>query len=210
MNIKKYVAEQFQKPTGFLGVLSAFVMNRMNQMQYKCVFDNLYSSTKDKILDIGFGNGYLINHLAKKKEGQFYGIEISDDMLKSGEKRNSQLIKQERIHLRKGNVMDIPFEDSFFDKIYTVNTAYFWNDIDKSLSEIKRVLKPNGIFINAIYSKQWLDNIKYTQYGFTKYTLDDLEKAILRNGLNKYKTIEIKEYVSYCIISKKTNAIKKL
>ena len=38
-----------------------------------------------------------------------------------------------------------------------LNTIYFWDDLEKCFSEIKRILKPNGIFINAIYSK---DEIK--------------------------------------------------
>lgn len=202
MNITKYIAEQFGKPTGIGGIISTFFMNRMNQMQYKSVMNNLNSSEKDKVLDIGFGNGYLIEHLAKKNQGDFYGIEISDDMLKNGCKRNSELIKQGKVHLTKGNVMNIPFENSIFDKIYTVNTVYFWEDLDKSLSEIKRVLKPNGIFINAIYSKQWLDNNKYTQYGYSKYTTQELEEATLLNGLHFLQVIETKKNVSYCIISK--------
>ncbi|MBZ9609004.1 class I SAM-dependent methyltransferase [Clostridium estertheticum] len=202
INITKYVAEQFGKPTGIGGIISTFIMNRMNQMQYKTVMDNLNCSQKDRVLDIGFGNGYLIKQLAKKNEGDFYGIEISDDMLKTGCKRNSELIKRGKVHLTKGNVMDITFENSFFDKIYTVNTVYFWENLDESLSEIKRVLKPNGIFINVIYSKQWLDNIKYTQYGFLKYTPKELEEATLRNGLNVFQVIETKKNISYCIISK--------
>jgi ubiquinone/menaquinone biosynthesis C-methylase UbiE len=202
MNIRKYIAKQFGKPTGIGGIVSTFIMNRINQVQYKSVMNNLNCSQKDRILDIGFGNGYLIKQLAKKKEGYFYGIEISNDMLKNGCKRNSELIKQGKVHLTKGNVMDIPFENSFFDKIYTVNTIYFWENLDKSLSEIKRVLKPNGIFINVIYSKQWLDNIKYTQYGFSKYTPKELEEATLRNGLNVFQVIETKKNISYCIISR--------
>lgn len=201
MNITKYIAKQFGKPTGIGGIISTFIMNRINQVQYKSVKKNLICSEKDRVLDIGFGNGYLIKQLAEKKEGYFYGIEISNDMLKIGYNRNYELIKQGKIHLTKGNVMAIPFDNSFFDKIYTVNTVYFWEDLDKSLSEIKRVLKPNGIFINVIYSKQWLDNIKYTQYGFLKYTPRDLEEATLRNGLSVFKVIEIKKNVSYCIIS---------
>ncbi|MFT8313263.1 MAG: class I SAM-dependent methyltransferase [Clostridium sp.] len=202
INITKYIAEQFGKPTGIGGIISTFIMNRMNQIQYKSVMNNLNCSQKDRVLDIGFGNGYLIKHLAKKNEGDFYGIEISDDMLKTACKRNRELIKQGKVYLTKGNVMDIPFENSFFDKIYTVNTVYFWENLDKSLSEIKRVLKPNGIFINAIYSKQWLDNIKYTRYGFSKYTPKELEEATLHNGLNVFRVIETKKNISYCIISK--------
>lgn len=202
MSITKYISEQFAKPTGIGGGVSTFIMNVMNQTQYKGIINNLDCSRNDRILDIGFGNGYLINNLAKKNEGDFYGIEISEDMIKTGYKRNYKLIEQEKVHLVKGNVMDIPFEDDFFDKIYTVNTVYFWEDLDKSLLEIKRALKPNGIFINAIYSKEWLDKIKYTQHGFSKYSPSELVEITSSNGLNILKITETKKDISYCIISK--------
>ena len=202
MSITKYISEQFGNPTGVGGAISTFIMNVMNQTQYKGIINNLNCSENDRILDIGFGNGYLINNLAKKNEGNFYGIEISDDMIKTGHRRNNKLIQQERVHLVKGNVMDIPFEDDFFDKIYTVNTVYFWEDLDKSLLEIKRVLKPNGIFINAIYSKEWLDKIKYTQHGFSKYSPSELVEITSSNGLNILKVTETKKNISYCIIAK--------
>ncbi|MDP4144075.1 MAG: class I SAM-dependent methyltransferase [Bacillota bacterium] len=202
MSINKYIADQFGMPTGFGGTISTFIMNRMNQIQYKSVMNNLNCSQGDKILDIGFGNGYLIKQLASKNPGDFYGIEISEDMLETASKRNRKLIEQGKVHLTKGNVMDIPSEDSYFNKIYTVNTVYFWDNLDKGLSEIKRVLTPDGVFINVIYSRQWLDNIKYTQYGFSKYTPKELEEATLSNGLKVVKIIETKKDVSYCIISK--------
>lgn len=202
INIKKYISGQFSKPTGIGGMISTFIMNRINQIQYRSVIDNLNCSNEDRILDIGFGNGYLIKNLAKNNNSYFYGIEISDDMVKAGCKRNSKLIEQGKVHLIKGNVMDIPFETSFFDKVYTVNTIYFWEDIDKSLSEIKRVLKPNGIFINVIYSKEWLEKVKYTKYGFLKFTPKELEEAAIHNGLQVVELIETRKDISYCIISK--------
>lgn len=202
MSITKYVSEQFGKPTGIGGTISTFIMNVMNQTQYKGIINNLDCSQNDRILDIGFGNGYLINNLAKRNEGNFYGIEISDDMIRTGCKRNRKLIEQEKVHLIKGNVMDIPFENDFFDKIYTVNTVYFWEDLNKSLLEIKRVLKPNGIFINAIYSKEWLDKIKYTQHGFSKYSPNELVEVTSSNGLSILNVTETKKDISYCIIAK--------
>jgi ubiquinone/menaquinone biosynthesis C-methylase UbiE len=203
MNFAKYIAEQFAKPTGNGGVLSTFFMNRLNQKQYKCVMNNICCPQNGKVLDIGFGNGYLIGRFARQNIGDFYGIEISGDMLKAGVKRNNKFVNQGKLHLSKGTALDIPFENSFFDSVYTVNTVYFWSDLDKGLSEVSRVLKRNGIFINAFYSKQWLDKIKYTQYGFNKYIKEELENALIHNGFKIYKTVEIKENMSYCIISQK-------
>jgi len=203
MNITEYIAKQFSKPTGFFGNISTFLMNNMNKVQYDSVINNINCIAQDRILDIGFGNGYLINLLAKKNKSDFYGIEISEDMINVASKRNSRYIENNKMHLLSGSADNMPFKEDFFDKIYTVNTIYFWPDLDKGLQEVKRVLKKDGIFINAIYSKEWLNKLKYTEYGFSKYTPDEFKQAINRNGLEVIKVIETKKDTSYCIISKK-------
>ncbi|ROR26309.1 methyltransferase family protein [Mobilisporobacter senegalensis] len=203
MNLTKYIGEQFGKPTGIGGRLSTFIMNRMNQKQYKSVIKAIGSNPQEKILDVGFGNGYLINKLAKHSQSQFYGIEISEDMVELARKRNHKFIQGNRMHLEKGNVLNMDYRNDFFDGVYTVNTIYFWSDIDRGLSEIKRVLKPGGLFVNAIYSKEFLDKLKYTDYGFSKYTPTEIEEAALRNELKIVNAIEIKPNLSYCFILQK-------
>lgn len=203
MNLTKYIGEQFGKPTGIGGRLSTFIMNRMNQKQYNSVIQALWFYPKERVLDIGFGNGYLINKLAKNNKSQYYGIEISDDMIELAREHNNKFIQENRMSLIKGNVMNMDYEDDFFDGVYTVNTIYFWEDIDKGLLEIKRVLKPGGIFVNAIYSKQFLDKLKYTQYGFSKYTPKEIEEAAIRCGFKVIEITETKPGSSYCFILQK-------
>jgi SAM-dependent methyltransferase len=43
-------------------------------------------------------------------------------------------------------VESLPFADDFFDKVLCVHVLYFWKDLDVSLREIARVLKPGGRF----------------------------------------------------------------
>lgn len=47
---------------------------------------------------------------------------------------------------KKINAEDIPYDDESFDVVIAEHMLYFVTDIEKALSEIKRVLKPNGIF----------------------------------------------------------------
>jgi SAM-dependent methyltransferase len=156
------------------------------------------------ILDIGFGNGYLIKKLFRKNIPiKIYGIEISSDMVDNVSKKNKQNINHGKLKLLLENINGTSFETNTFDNICTINTIYFWNDYEKCFSEIKRILKPNGIFLNSFYSKEFLEDIIYTKYGFNKYTVDEIIKMTENNGLKILKTIEIKKGHSYCIISGK-------
>lgn len=200
MGISEYISNQFSKPTGIGGKLSTFVMNVMNKKQYALIVNSI-KDTKDqeKVLDIGFGNGKLLNKVSKNEKAEFYGIDISQDMLDSG------LEKYPELKLQLGDITKSPFKDNYFNKIYTINTVYFWSDLDKGLSEVKRNLTDNGVFYNVFYSKKWLEGIKYTNYGFNRYTLEELKEKTKASGLEIEEVIEISKDKSYCIVAKKIN-----
>jgi ubiquinone/menaquinone biosynthesis C-methylase UbiE len=198
----KYVSKNFGNPNGIGGKISTKIMNIINQKQYNAILENINLKSNEIILDIGFGNGYLIKKLFKENiPVKIYGIEISEDMLNKVTAKNKQNIRNEVLQLFLENINRTSFEDNLFDKIYTVNTIYFWNELYKSFSEIKRIMKPNGIFINVIYTKEYLDKIIYTKYGFNKYTVEEIKTITEKNGMEIIEIKEIQKNKSYCIIS---------
>ena len=200
--IYKYIAKQFGNPTGFWGKISTFAMNRLNKEQYKTIFKNIDIQKTDTILDIGFGNGYLLRRLAKENPQKIYGIDISQDMLKAATRKSHKEIEQEKIQLLSADVQKMPFEDSLIDKAYTVNTVYFWQDIHQGFAEIRRILKSNGIFLNVLYLDEWLDKLPITRYGFSKYTAKQIEKITAESGLKIECIIEIQPKKSICIVAR--------
>jgi len=198
----KYVGGNFGNPNGIAGKISTKLMNIINQRQYMAILDNINLEQNDIILDIGFGNGYFINKLFKKNIPiNIYGIEISNDMVNNVSKKYKKSIENGLLKLSLENIVNTSFENGTFNKMYTINTIYFWNDLEKCFFEIKRILKPNGIFLNAIYTKEYLNKIIYTKYGFNKYSIEDLIKVTEENGMKINKIVEIKKNKIYCIIS---------
>ena len=199
----KCISRQFSNPTGFGGKISTFFMNCLNRKQYDAVVGNIDIQQTDTILDIGFGNGYLIHKLSSKNPQKIYGIEISADMLNTTTIKNQKKVEQGKIQLLLADIQNLPFEDISIDKVYTVNTVYFWQDIGKGFSEVERVLKPNGIFLNVLYLKKWLDKLPITRYGFSKYTVEQIEKATVESGLKIESILEIQQGKSICVIARK-------
>jgi len=127
----KYLSEKSAYPTGIGGNIMTTIMNLANVQQYKSVINNLICEDKSKTLDVGFGNGYLLNKLLTQKTGDFYGIEISDDMIKNANNRNKKFINEGRLFLSNNDIMELSFQNDFFDNIYSVNTVYFWQNLNK-------------------------------------------------------------------------------
>jgi ubiquinone/menaquinone biosynthesis C-methylase UbiE len=201
--IFKHIARQFRKPTGFGGEISTLAMNCLNQKLYNAVVENIDVHETDVILEIGFGNGYLIRRLSKRCFQKLYGIDISSDMLNVATRKNRTRIEEGRIELKLANVQNLPFDDSSIDKAYTINTVYFWDDLHHGFSEIRRILKPDGIFLNVLYLKEDLDKSPVTQYGFTKFTVEQIQKATNENGLKVERIIEVEAQKSVCVIARK-------
>jgi ubiquinone/menaquinone biosynthesis C-methylase UbiE len=199
----KYVGKNFAKPNGIGGKITTKIMNIMNQRQYKSILRNINLEQNNNILDIGFGNGYLLTKLFEKNIPiKLYGIEISEDMFNMVSIKNRRIIEKGDLKIFLENISKTSFEQNTFDKIYTINTVYFWAKLEECFYEIKRILKSDGIFLNVIYSKNFLDKIQYTKYGFNKYTIEEMEKITQENGMKVIETIEINKNKSYCIISK--------
>jgi ubiquinone/menaquinone biosynthesis C-methylase UbiE len=201
--IYKYIGRQFKNPTGLGGKITTFIMNCQNQKQYQAVIENISIQTTDTVLDMGFGNGYLIRRLAKLNPEKIYGIDISQDMLKLVGRKNREKIELGKIQLLLADVHNIPLENSLIDKAFTVNTVYFWQDVHQVFSEIHRVLKPNGIFLNVLYVKNWLEKLPVTRYGYSKYTAGQIKKITAESGLKIENILEVQPGKSICVIARK-------
>lgn len=101
---------------------------------------------KMKVLDLGCGSGYLTFPIAKRNENAFViGLDIVTDTLKQNSLK-AQEMAINNIEFISYNGIDFPFEDNFFDLVVTRYALHHFPDIEKSISEVSRVLKFNGRF----------------------------------------------------------------
>ncbi len=115
------------KPTGVIGRIVGYLMDIYNREDNHWTVSLLEIGETSKVLEIGFGTGLAIADAAKiTTHGYVYGIELSETMLKVAQKRNQSAVKSGRVNLQLGNVMALPFEDNYFDIVYSINCIYFW------------------------------------------------------------------------------------
>ena len=204
-NVKKLMKTQFAKPEGKAGEFFTLAMNVINFKLYNAVYNFVPKDEGVKILDVGYGNGDMLKRLDEKLDAVFYGIDISQDMKVLATKANADAVANDRMFLTTGDVEDMPFDDSLFDCVYTINTVYFWNDADKAMDEIVRTLKGGGRFICAFYSKAYFDRSeKFKFEGETYYTTGELKALAQKHGLEnvKVKVVDEKKFM-YCLIGEK-------
>jgi SAM-dependent methyltransferase len=97
------------------------------------------------ILDVGCGNGYLLEVLRKNRPtAELTGLEYTPDMVALARARNI-----ERCALVQGDVRELPFDAGTFDVVVTERCIINVMDVEhqaRSLREVGRVLKPGGHF----------------------------------------------------------------
>lgn len=97
-----------------------------------------------RILDVATGYGDFIRFLIDNFESyvEAIGIDMAEDRLKEAQERPGYEILYNPMHAEK-----LAFEDDYFDTVAMRHSMHHMTDIDQVLSEMKRVLKENGLFI---------------------------------------------------------------
>jgi ubiquinone/menaquinone biosynthesis C-methylase UbiE len=144
MRRPRFIAQHARNAQGLLGRVIAFIMAREWGQNLR-VMDVLGINQSDHILDLGCGHGRSLAELASRASmGHVVGADPSELMVEIAARRNRPLIEASRADVLLATVESLPFPDDVFDKVLCVHVLYFWKDLDVSLREIARVLKPGG------------------------------------------------------------------
>ncbi|MBI2672554.1 methyltransferase domain-containing protein [Candidatus Woesearchaeota archaeon] len=100
----------------------------------------------DKILEIGCGSGNLLRFI---ECDNIYGLDISSNMVKEAKKSvpNGNFIA--------GDAENLPYENNLFDKVIISEVLYYLPDMEKAISEAKRVLKKDGVILITTLNKKY-------------------------------------------------------
>lgn len=114
----------------------------------------LLSSAKPKyILDIATGTGDFAIEALKLAPDKVIGVDISAGMLKYGNEKIVKLGLQHKIELILGDSEKLPFDDNTFDAITVSFGVRNFENLEKGLSDMFRVLKPGGKALVLEFSK---------------------------------------------------------
>lgn len=173
------IASQLKHPTGEKGIEMGNMMNETNINMTKHSIQNLNISKENKILELGHGNAGHVEFLFEQAENlKYYGLEMSELMFQEARQINRNFVSQKQAFFSLYDGNKIPFEDESFDKVFTVNTIYFWQQPQKLLLEIYRVLKPNGNFCLTFAEEDFMKKLPFTQFEFELYSTEKVQDLI--------------------------------
>ena len=139
------------------------------------------NSRPETILDIATGTGDLAISLAKSNAKKIIGLDISNGMLEVGRKKVNKKELGSTIEMVLGDSENLPFETNSFDAITVAFGVRNFENLDKGLSEIFRVLKPTGIFVILETSVPTKTPFKQGYTFYTKYILPVIGKLFSKD-----------------------------
>jgi ubiquinone/menaquinone biosynthesis C-methylase UbiE len=148
MSIVHKIINQCRKPSGWLGRLNLWDMNRRHSKLTDWGLSHIAIMETDTILDVGCGGGRTVHKLAAfATRGKIYGIDHSEDSVATAVRTNRRWLGTDHVEIQQGSVSRLPFSDRMFDLVTAVETHYYWPDLHADMREVLRVLKPGGNLI---------------------------------------------------------------
>jgi ubiquinone/menaquinone biosynthesis C-methylase UbiE len=164
----RQLAAQLKKPTGENAIAIAEGMQHTNVNIIAKTITALNPQPGDAVLEIGPGNASHITTLPQTVH--YTGIDISPEMVALAQQT---FANRPNAAFILGNGTTLPFKDGAFNKVFTINTLYFWQEPIAYATEIRRVLKPGGLLCLGFIPKSTMQYIPFAKYGFTHYSQED-------------------------------------
>ncbi|WP_293032748.1 cyclopropane-fatty-acyl-phospholipid synthase family protein [Natronococcus sp.] len=98
----------------------------------------------DWVLDVGSGIGGPARTLAAEFDCRVTGIDLVEEYCRVAETLTERLGLEDRVSVRRGNAVDLPFDDGAFDAVWLQHVSMNVEDKERLIDELHRVLRPGG------------------------------------------------------------------
>lgn len=181
LNKKQQVTQMFDTISKEYDGLNRVISFGIDVKWRNKVVDIVAQHQPQNILDIATGTGDLAISLTKTSAKEIVGLDISEGMLEVGRKKISDKQLDSKIKMIVGDSENLPFEDNTFDAITVAFGVRNFENLEKGLSEIHRVLKPKGVFVILETSVPTKSFYKQGYSFYTKYILPTIGKVFSKD-----------------------------
>jgi len=144
---KSQVTEMFDNISGHYDRMNRLITFGMDVGWRKKVLKIVSDSKPASILDIATGTGDMPILMKSTRAERIIGIDISSGMLAIAKQKIKDQNLEDLISFELGDAENLPYEDGSFDAATVSYGIRNFQDLEKGLSEILRVLSPDGILV---------------------------------------------------------------
>ena len=178
---KEQIAAMFNSISGKYDFLNHFLSLGIDILWRKRAVRLLKKHQPKLILDIATGTGdFAIEALSLNPE-KIIGVDISEGMLSVGREKLIKKNLTDKIELISGDSEVLPFEDNFFDAVIVSFGVRNFENLEKGLSDMLRVLKPGGKVVILEFSKPKSFPFKQIYQFYFQWILPKIGKLISKN-----------------------------
>ncbi|WP_426492274.1 bifunctional demethylmenaquinone methyltransferase/2-methoxy-6-polyprenyl-1,4-benzoquinol methylase UbiE [Hymenobacter sp. 102] len=180
---KSQVAQMFNSIAGKYDFLNHFLSVGTDIYWRRKAVDELKQLRPARVLDIATGTAdFAIETLrAAAPDAQITGVDISEGMLEVGRRKLQQKGLGHRIRLELGDSEALPFPDNHFDAVTASFGVRNFENLEKGLAEMHRVLRPGGKMVVLEFSKPTAFPMKQAYNFYFKNILPVFGKLISKD-----------------------------
>ncbi len=158
--------------------LNHFLSAGIDYSWRKTAIKILKKNNPEIILDVATGTGDLAIEAMKLNPKKIIGVDIAEDMVTIGQKKVKNKKLDKIIDLQVGDSEDLHFEDNYFDAAMVAFGVRNFENLEKGLTEMNRVLKKGAMILVLEFSKPKKSPVKQVYNFYFKNILPGLGKMI--------------------------------
>jgi demethylmenaquinone methyltransferase/2-methoxy-6-polyprenyl-1,4-benzoquinol methylase len=178
---KEEVAEMFNNISKRYDFLNHFLSLGIDKIWRKKAVRMLKEIQPKRILDLATGTGDFAIALLKLQPNEVVGMDISDGMLEVGREKMRKNGFDKVISMRNGDSENLPFEDGYFDALTVGFGVRNYENLEKGLAEMLRVVRKDGKVVILEFSKPKRFPVKQYYAFHSKYIIPFFGKRISKD-----------------------------
>lgn len=178
---KEQVAKMFDNISRRYDFLNHFLSLGIDILWRKRAIKMLRDHQPKEILDIATGTGDFAIEALALNPNKVIGVDISEGMLEIGREKMKQRKLDDRIELRSGDSEGLLFDDNKFDAVIVAFGVRNFENLEKGLRDMYRVLKPGGKVVILEFSKPTMFPFKQLYQFYFKFILPAIGRLISKD-----------------------------
>jgi len=179
---KDQVARMFDNISGNYDFLNHFLSMGIDISWRRKAIQLIAPIEPKKILDVATGTGDFAIEALKLNPELVVGVDISEGMLEVGRKKMKDRKLDDQVHLQYADSENLPFEENKFDAVIVAFGVRNFENLEKGLAEMLRVVRPGGRVVILEFSKPGKFPFKQLYNFYFKFVLPKIGRWVSKDS----------------------------